>query len=149
MTHIYSSGETVRSTTIGASAYPPNFTFDASLDRNYLNEFYQGDLHQASLMFEVFLTVTVRNFQNMQGCFHQKRWEQVQQLAHKMKPSFDIVGLSRISSQLLRIDRLEISLELPLFIELVNSVIEDFNRALPNVMTQKHALDKMLNSWSN
>ena len=125
----------------------PIFQFDNALDTSFLNNYYQEDLHGASLMFEVFLNFTVPNFQQMLTEARYDNWEEVKHLAHKMKPSFDIVGLTHIATELLSIERDYFSTtELP---NVIAALEQDFQRDLPDVVTQKIAIDNFLQVSGN
>lgn len=118
------------------------FSFNSRLDTAYLNDFYRGDLEQAALMFEVFLNITARSFTDMLALADDGDWAEVQRLAHKMKPTFELVGLTDLASQLSDIEYAD-----PAYDALkpkISRVKADFYEALPIVMEQKHALDHFL-----
>jgi|GEM_PF-1019910 len=118
-----------------------NFEFNADLDVPFLNYFYRGDIEQAAHLFDIFLNVTAKEFNNLADLVRQKDWIAFRQLAHKMKPNFKMVGLTKIS---LLLEELEYWGEDPLkkeeFFPLLNSIHSSFQKGLPLVVNERRRI---------
>ncbi|MEO1262041.1 MAG: response regulator [Bacteroidota bacterium] len=77
-----------------------SFSFDRNLDVNYLDEFYQGDLEYAIDMFDTFLKYLLPEMQNLKRTIKNENWESAKALAHKIKPSLSMVGLTGLSGKM-------------------------------------------------
>ena len=76
------------------------FSFSPSLDGEYLDEFYQGDVQRAILMFDVFLKVIDGEMVTLEDLKDQEDWEGFSGQAHKIKPNFKMVGLQGFSEKM-------------------------------------------------
>ncbi|WP_420146775.1 PAS domain S-box protein [Spirosoma sp.] len=65
-----------------------------SLDYDRLAELYGDDSEYAAIIFETFLETVVPDFDTLDGLIQKQRWEEVRQLAHRLKPGLGMVGLS-------------------------------------------------------
>ncbi len=79
---------------------PDNFTFSTQLDSEYLDEFYQGDLQRAALMFDVFLKVIDGEMDKLEQLKEEQDWNAFSSQAHKIKPNFMMVGLREFSEKM-------------------------------------------------
>ena len=79
---------------------PDNFTFNSELDADYLDEFYQGDLQRAALMFDVFLKVIDGEMDKLEKHKEEQDWNGFSSQAHKIKPNFMMVGLREFSEKM-------------------------------------------------
>ncbi|MEM9324602.1 MAG: ATP-binding protein [Bacteroidota bacterium] len=79
---------------------PENFTFNSELDADYLDEFYQGDLQRAALMFDIFLKVIDGEMDKLQQLKEEQDWNGFSSQAHKIKPNFMMVGLRDFSEKM-------------------------------------------------
>jgi len=70
------------------------FEFNAHLDADYINEIYGGDLTIVQIMFNSFLEESIPLWNSMQDQITQKNYAEVGRLAHQIKPSFSMVGLT-------------------------------------------------------
>lgn len=123
------------------------FSFSPKLDAKFIDNFYQGDLKEASLMFDVFLTYTVATFYEMEQFVKDKDWKNVQRLAHKMSPTFKIVGLTSVAVELGVIEKMIVDEE-----EMERrtlKITQNFNFYLSEVINQKMAIDSFISGWSN
>ncbi len=93
--------------TIRGSKEQSHFHFNEALDTNYLEFFYEGDLDYAADIFETFLTVTLPEFERLRPLAQNADWHAFRKLAHKLKPNFLMVGLSRLSSQLEQLEEIQ------------------------------------------
>ncbi|UTA69534.1 MULTISPECIES: Hpt domain-containing protein [Emticicia] len=70
------------------------FEFNAHLDADYINEIYGGDLSIVQIMFNSFLEESIPVWNEIQEQINQKNFNEVGRLAHQIKPSFSMVGLT-------------------------------------------------------
>jgi PAS domain S-box-containing protein len=73
------------------------FVFSDDLDGKYLLEFYQKDIERASVMFELFLKVIDDEFEKLRSLLKTKSWNEFSSQVHKIKPNFNIVGLTELA----------------------------------------------------
>lgn len=71
--------------------------FSDNLDQNYLNEFYQGDVERARVLFGLFLQVIDKEVMTLVKHFEEGDWNAFAKQAHKIKPNFAMVGLTDLS----------------------------------------------------
>ncbi len=117
------------------------FKFNGDLDVNFLIFFYQGDIEQAANMFDIFLNVTAKEFTNLKGLVRQKDWIAFRQLAHKMKPNFKMVGLTKISNLLEVLEYWEEkSSKMEELSSLLYSILTAFEECLPLVENERRRI---------
>lgn len=80
------------------------FSFHPNLNIEYLNYFYGGDLEYAADMFETFLDYSVIELENLKPLIEAGNWVSARKLAHKLKPTFAMVGLTNFEEQILEIE---------------------------------------------
>jgi HPt (histidine-containing phosphotransfer) domain-containing protein len=76
------------------------FKFSADLDQNILEQLYGDDLHYAASIFEIFIEYSLLDFKRLQVSVENSDWEEISQLAHKLKPTFPMVGLTKLEEKL-------------------------------------------------
>lgn len=69
-------------------------TLNDKLDTSYLNELYGDDREYALEMFDAFLEKMNEEFPLLHQYVGKKEWEATSRLAHKLKPTFPMVGLT-------------------------------------------------------
>ncbi|WP_337042743.1 Hpt domain-containing protein [Emticicia sp. 17c] len=70
------------------------FEFNAHLDADYINEIYGGDLSIVQIMFSSFLEESIPVWNEIYNKILDKNYVEVGRLAHQIKPSFSMVGLT-------------------------------------------------------
>lgn len=83
-----------------------NFTFNEKLDVETLEALYEDDLEYAADLFETFLDFTVEEFKPLKGLIEAEDWTSAKALAHKLKPTFSMVGLPSVESKMMEIEHL-------------------------------------------
>jgi len=83
-----------------------NFAFNEKLDVETLEALYEDDLEYAADLFETFLDFTVEEFKPLKGMIESEDWAGTKGLAHKLKPTFSMVGLSSVESKMMEIEHL-------------------------------------------
>lgn len=80
------------------------------LNQEEINDYYLGDLEHFQMMIGIFNRQMPPQLEEMKTALAEQDWERMKALAHKMKPSFQMVGLGHIS---LTVQDLEQALETP------------------------------------
>lgn len=75
------------------------FQFDPLLDHPVLQELYADDLGYAFEMFGMFLRYTLKELESFPTLMALADWEGLQRLAHKVKPTFTMVGRPDLEKQ--------------------------------------------------
>jgi len=70
------------------------FDFNAHLDADYIHEIYGGDLTIVQIMFSSFLEESIPVWDEMHNSILNKNYSEVGRMAHQIKPSFSMVGLT-------------------------------------------------------
>lgn len=81
-----------------------NFAFNEKLDVDTLEALYEDDLEYAADLFEIFLDYTVEEFKPLKGLIEAQDWPATKSLAHKLKPTFSMVGLTQLESKMMAIE---------------------------------------------
>lgn len=81
----------------------------STLDTARLSELYGDDADYAASMFETFLDDILPEFNEFNELMQQQRWEEGRQLAHKLRPTLGMVGLSDLETALAQLERLIIT----------------------------------------
>jgi HPt (histidine-containing phosphotransfer) domain-containing protein len=77
---------------------PKEQSSEAVLDRDVLAMYYDGDDQYAHDMFQMFLNQYDESIDQLAAAIETKNWEDGQKLAHKMKPTFSMVGAPAIQA---------------------------------------------------
>ena len=108
------------------------FQFNRELDGNYLQTFYEDDLDYAADMFSTFLEYTVAEFPNLKIAVTGADMEEIRKAAHKIKPTFAMVGLTKLRDDLAQIEDLAAANSGIEIIEPIRAKIEDqLNHFIP------------------
>ena len=76
------------------------------LNKKEILKLYQGDWNHASIIFETFLKEIPTELNQLQFNIDKSDWIKVKNILHKIKPSFAMVGLGIIESQIQDIEEL-------------------------------------------
>lgn len=82
------------------------FHFNSELNKDYLAIFYDSDFDYAADMFDTFLEYTIAEFPNLKGAICEEDMEEIRKVAHKIKPTFAMVGLTGLRDELAKIEKL-------------------------------------------
>lgn len=80
------------------------FSYNSRLDKDLLNDLYGDDLDYACDMFDTFLNRSLPEIALLKPQLRAENWAELGRLAHKLKPSFGMVGLSDIEEKMDRIE---------------------------------------------
>ncbi|MDA0882856.1 MAG: response regulator [Bacteroidetes bacterium] len=81
------------------------FDFQEEIDLEYLNEAYGEDLEYAKEMFVVFLSIIDEAMEALYQVVENQETEKIKQQAHKIKPTFTMIGLSSITQAMSQIEK--------------------------------------------
>ncbi len=124
----------------------PEFSFDEVLDAAWLQAHYQGDLHDAAFMFNVFFNNTLPLFSTFEEAAAKQDNSSIYRLAHQLSPGFASVGLTHIAENLRRI-----SVAKPVgnyLLQSAENVIAAVQDLIAHVIAQKNRLDNFLSNSS-
>ncbi len=77
-----------------------SFRFNKKLDENHLNLVYENDLEHVEAMFEVFLDIVDEELEILNNNAKIGTKEEVKKQAHKMKPTFSMVGITHLTKKM-------------------------------------------------
>ncbi|MEN9610180.1 MAG: hypothetical protein RLZZ628_994 [Bacteroidota bacterium] len=109
------------------------FSFDKRLDIAFLNDFYEGDWEHACEMFDIFLTGSLKDLNELSPALKAADWKQMASLAHKLKPTFAMVGLTQITQYVENLEK-SVKQEQPniqITASLLNRILLEVNRFKP------------------
>lgn len=75
------------------------------LDQERLSELYGNDWESATHMFDVFLTEIVPELTQLGELCKDRRWSDLARLAHKLKPTFGMIGLPELEAKMDQIEQ--------------------------------------------
>jgi len=85
------------------------FAFHPIFDQEYLIDFHGPDLTEILWAFTLFKEKVVNEFYKLLPICQQGRWSEVVDLAHRLKPNFNIVGLTEYNDHLRAIEAADIT----------------------------------------
>ena len=117
-------------------------TFNSTLDKAYLIEAYGDDQDYAKEMFETFLEIIDDEMTNLKECIASKNLEDIKKQAHKIKPTFTMVGLSSISDSFQKMENAAASKDMKGVLEMNKIIQTSFKENLPLVQEELQRLSK-------
>ncbi|MFM8432074.1 MAG: response regulator, partial [Bacteroidota bacterium] len=84
----------------------PKEIFPHKINLTYLKQISDGNDAFIIEMIEMFLNKTPKALEEMNEHFKRQNWEELRQIAHRIKPSFTYIGLPDIQKALAEIERL-------------------------------------------
>jgi signal transduction histidine kinase/CheY-like chemotaxis protein len=121
-----------------------DFDFDSHLNGAFLHEFYEGDWAHAADMFDTFLTVSVKDVEQLPQFLLEKDWTAFAQLAHKVKPIFAMVGLTDLTDKVADMERIsrDTTLDRANVVEpILNSILVEISRHKPLLVDELNRLN--------
>ncbi|MEQ8469760.1 MAG: PAS domain S-box protein [Marinoscillum sp.] len=116
-----------------------SFQFSEELDADFLNSFYMEDFERAKLMFEIFLGNISDELTQLEEYFREQDWSGLAEIAHRIKPNFVMVGLSKQTDQMLEIETAAKALDKQLLEKIVPAFLTEFevkNQLVVNELTK-------------
>ncbi|KAI9549105.1 hypothetical protein GHT06_007397 [Daphnia sinensis] len=80
------------------------FQFNPRLDAQLLDELYANEWDYVREMFKIFIENSIPEYEQLQEAFIKEDYEEVRRLAHKLKPTFGMVGLPDIEKKMLELE---------------------------------------------
>jgi HPt (histidine-containing phosphotransfer) domain-containing protein len=100
-------------------------------DLTYLKELAEGSNEFIVEMLDGFLTQTPEMLDNMAKYLHEKKWQELRGVAHKMKPTIDFVGIHSIKDTVKTVEQYAAEqIHLDLLPDLVTKVIQVCSTAI-------------------
>jgi PAS domain S-box-containing protein len=109
----------------------PSTAQEYLIDFQRLDEMYEGDIGYQTDMFDTFLNDVLPEFDELITLNEQLHFMEVKKLAHKLKPTLGMVGLTYLEKQLQEIER--IAVEKPEYEEL-KTIISRFIASLQQIV---------------
>lgn len=107
------------------------FKFNKRLNSAVLEELYFNDWDYVREMFKVFLENSIVEYSKLQEAVIKEDYEEVRRLAHKLKPTFGMVGLPDIESKMLQ---LETTAKSDPTKELIEAIFDDIEGEIPRAV---------------
>jgi PAS domain S-box-containing protein len=107
------------------------FSYNKRLDKNLLKDLYGDDLDYAREMFDTFLNKSLPEVALLKRQLTTENWTELGRLAHKLKPSFGMVGLGDMEEKMQCIE--DMAKGYPNYMGLY-SLLSDFEKALPEAV---------------
>ena len=108
-----------------------DFAYNARLNTEMLVALYGDDYSYAGEMFNTFLKIIVPDLPKFQEYQQARDWEMLRRLAHKVKPTFSMVGLTDIETLILEIETLAKNDPTN---DTLNTLLEQLNAQLPQAI---------------
>jgi PAS domain S-box-containing protein len=117
------------------------FSYNPRLDKNLLKDLYGDDLAYAREMFDTFINKSLPEVTVLKRQLSTENWTELGRLAHKLKPSFGMVGLPDIEEKMQHIE--DMAKGYPSYMGLY-SLLNELEKALtPAVEAVKSDLKKL------
>jgi len=110
-----------------------------SLDLKPLKEMFQNDAEQINRLLQLFVSQTTEQLENLKVAFNKKDYKTIGMVAHKVKPSLDLIRAKHLVEPVRKIEKLNSS-NLNENIEVSDKLISWFIDELQNIidMVRKH-----------
>lgn len=122
------------------------YFFSSAFDSDALYALYQKDYRQIQVIFDIFLRNIPVAIATMEELLLKGEWEQLERQVHKVKPTFAMIGMGKITKMAAK---LETQLQQP---EPPSRIIPDFRifkktvkEALQSVNVEQHKISLLLN----
>jgi len=117
-----------------------------ALDTVYLKEVYEDDYEYMADMFDTFLKITPDEFSKLHDALDNADIVQVASVAHKIKPTFQMVGLPQLTEQMTNLEKLaKASGNIHQLRKLESLLYKDYIALKPVLIKQL----ENLNCWNN
>jgi PAS domain S-box-containing protein len=109
-------------------------------DLSYLMELSNGDLPFVESIIDAFLSETPATLKSLKLLVHQKNWDQVYKIAHKLKPNFAMLGMTRLQEMTVTLEIIvkKIPVDESKSAHLAYSLIDDVEKIFPLLANLKN-----------
>lgn len=119
-----------------------SYQFHESLDRTFLKYHYEEDIEQAAFVFDIFLSATSIEFDELVDKMREMQVETILQKTHKIKPNFKLVGLISLYKKLMTLESNSILVEKSITIQLLNEIHQLYKKKYyPIVLSESKKLN--------
>jgi len=122
------------------------FKFSENLDQKLLEQTYQHDLDYAYDMFSIFNDIISDEIKLLTQFTKEGSYDEVRKLAHKIKPTFSMVGLTKFSLLMSKIESSASKGNNAAVIELMNEFTDTIKPSLELTKLEKTRLKSALNN---
>ena len=116
------------------------FDFSDQLDIGFLKEVYEGDMEYAADIFEIFLDTFDEEYGKLKTSIQSKDCLAIRAQAHKMKPTFSMVGLTDITELFKALEIAANEDELSKALELHQHIDNTLKNKIPLIIDQRKQL---------
>ena len=114
------------------------------LDDGLMQSFYGDDIEYAYTIFETFLVVVDDEMDLLASKIQRAEWEDIQKQAHKLKPTFSMVGLPEITSKMEVLEKKANTNDIQGAKEIFIDIQNQLEQMLPQIKKEKERLEKAL-----
>jgi len=119
---------------------------EEALDTTYLKEVYEDDYEYMADMFDTFLKITPDEFAKLHDALDHSDVPQVASIAHKIKPTFQMVGLPQLTERMTILEKqAKSNEEIHKLRKFESKLYKDYIKLKPILIKQLESL----NSWNN
>jgi len=94
------------------------------ISSDYLMEYYDNDIEDALIMVEMFLNTSAKELSKLKPLYVDGKLEDLRQLVHKIKPTFMMVGLKKITENFKSFEKSIVDEEL----ESIQEMVEHYHK---------------------
>ena len=116
------------------------FDFSDQLDIGFLKEVYEGDMEYAADIFEIFLDTFDEEYGKLKTSIQSEDCLAIRAQAHKMKPTFSMVGLTDITELFKALEIAANEDELSKALELHQHIDNTLKNKIPLIIDQRKQL---------
>lgn len=131
------AGQSITQHTEKEKVADESFRFKTMFDHNFLEDLYEGDTEYAADMFETFLDYSVKELKGLRPLLNSEKLVEASDLAHKLKPTFGMVGLVDLQQKMLAIEKMaEEKAEVGKITEALDFVEESLEALIPVLQSE-------------
>ncbi len=123
---------------------PSRDQFDERLDRTYLQNVYMGDTHYAHDMFQTFRDIITDELNALFAHLQRVDLAAFKKQAHKIKPTFSMVGLTTLSREMEAIEKSATTLNAAELKEKASAIRDKLNGYMPVIDGEIKRLAKLI-----
>ena len=122
------------------------FSFSDKLDIDFLKEVYEDDMEYALDIFEIFLDTFEEEYGKLKAKIESSNCSDIRAAAHKMKPTFSMVGLTKITKKFKKLEAAAKNDDCDSALEIFKEVDKTLLKKIPLIKSQKEQLSAFVNN---
>lgn len=144
----YAKSEGVKEEQIKVEVVAAEDSTENALDYARLEELYEDDVEYQMDMFETFLNDVLPEFYQLRVLLNEEAYSDVGKLAHKLKPTFGMVGLTEVETGMIEFEKSTKSGEIQQYvlIDKLEAITSILNKKLPILRKELEKLQNMSDS---